>query len=297
VTADARSESGWQTDVLLYGVSALFAAATAVAADIPLQRTWGETAVWGYAAATAVAAFAWFRSRRTAGVGDRARALLAAAVFVAVALVPLLTAASRRADVGAGSNAQSEVIVVEEAADAALDGRNPYSTAFVDGPLAERPHPTQTHVPYPPGMLVFGVPRALGGHAPGTDARVWFALAAVPIAIASARRIGTSPSDQLLVLQVLLVLPTGALLLATGGTDVPVLAMLLAASVLAARGESMGAGVVGGLALAVKQTSILFLPFVALAIVRGRARFLATAAVTSLVVVVPFLLWDPGAFV
>ena len=297
MTVGSRTEPAWRTDVLLYGLSTLFAAAAAVAADIPLLRTWGETAVWGYGAATAVAAFAWFRSRRTAGVGDRGRALLAAAVFVAVALVPLLTAASRRAEVGAGSNAQSEVIVVEEAADAALDGRNPYSEDFVDGPLAARPSPTQTHVPYPPGMLVFGVPRALGGHAPWTDARVWFALAAVPIAIASARRIGTSPSDQLLVLQVLLVLPTGALLLATGGTDVPVLAMLLAAAVLAARGESTGAGLVGGLALAAKQTSILFLPFLALALARGRARFLATAAITSVAVILPFAVWDLGAFV
>jgi hypothetical protein len=218
-------------------------------------------------------------------------------VFVAVALVPLLGGAARRADIGPGSHAQSEVIVVEEAADGALDGRNPYVAEFVDGPLAARPRPTQIHVPYPPGMLVFGVPRALGGHSPWTDARVWFALAVVPIAIASVRGMGASRHAQLLVLQVLLVLPTGALLLATGGTDVPVLAMLLATAVLAARGEVTGAGLVGGVALSMKQTSILFLPFVALAIARRRGRFLVTAGITSLVVVVPFLVWDAGAFV
>ena len=297
MTADARPESGWRIDVLLYGVSALFAAATAVAADIPLQRTWGEMAVWGYGAATAVAAFAWFRGRRAEVEDVQWRVVLSTLIFVAVALVPLIAAVTRRADVGPGSHAQSEVIVVEEAADASLDGRNPYTAEFVDGPLAERPRPTQTHVPYPPGMLVFGVPRALGGHAPWTDARVWFALAAVPIAIASVRRMGAPPHAQLLVLQVLLVFPTGALLLATGGTDVPVLAMLLATAVLASRGEVTGAGLVGGAALAMKQTSILFLPFVALAIARGRGRFLVTAAITSLVVVVPFLVRDPEAFV
>ena len=217
--------------------SALFAAATAVAADIPLQRTWGETAVWGYGAATAVAAFAWFRGRRAETESARVRGLLAAVVFVAVALVPLLVGATRRADIGPGSHAQSEVIVVEEAADVALEGRNPYAAEFVDGPLAARPRPTQTHVPYPPGMLVFGVPRALGGHLPWTDARVSFALAAALIAIASVRGMGAARHARLLVLQVLLVLPTGALLLATGGTDVPVLAMLLATAVLAARGR------------------------------------------------------------
>ena len=58
-----------------------------------------------------------------------------------------------------------------------------------------------------------------------------------------------------------------------------------------------GAGLIGGAALAMKQTSILFLPFVALAIARRRGRFLVTAAITSLALVVPFLVWDPGAFV
>ena len=292
----AEGATGWRTDALLYGASAVFAAATAVAADIPLQRSWGRIAVWGYVAATGVAAVAWLRPGRSHDDRGRRRMLLAAAVFAVAALVPLVAFATRRAEAGPASNAQSEVIVVEEAADAALDGRNPYTAAFDDA-LAERPLPTQTHVPYPPVMLVFGLPRALGGHAPWTDARVWFALAAVPIAIASARRIGTSPSARLLVLQVLLVLPTGALLLATGGTDVPVLAMLLATAVLAARGKTSGAGVVGGLALAVKQTSILFLPFVALALPRERARFLATAAITSIALTLPFALWDLGAFV
>jgi hypothetical protein len=293
----AGTATGWRADVLLYGASTVFAAATALAADIPLQRSWGRWAVWGYGAATAVAAVAWLRRGRSHDDRARGRTLLAAGVFAVAALVPLVAFATRRADAGPGSNAQSEVIVVEEAADATLDGRNPYAAEFVDGPLAERPRPTQTHVPYPPSMFVFGVPRALGGHAPWTDARVWFALASVPIAIASARGIGTSPSRQLLVLQVLLVLPTGALLLATGGTDIPVLAMLLAAAVLAARVETIGAGVVGGLALAVKQTSILFLPFVALALPRGRARYLATAAITSLALTLPFAVWDIGAFI
>ncbi|HEX5937541.1 MAG TPA: glycosyltransferase 87 family protein [Actinomycetota bacterium] len=293
----AGGSTGWRTDVLLYGASTVFAVATAVAAAIPLQRAWGRTAVWGYGAATAVAAVGWLFGRRAEKPGLRWRVALAAAVFVVVAIVPLATAATRRADVGAGSNAQSEVIIVEEAADAVLDGRNPYAAEYVDGPLAERPRPTQTHVPYPPGMLAFGVPRALGGHSPWTDARVWFAIASIAIALVSVRAIDASRHARLLVLQVLLVLPTGALLLATGGTDVPVLALLLATAVLAAGDRVTVAGVVGGLALAVKQTSILFLPFVVLALPRGRARFLATAAITSLALTVPLALWDLGAFV
>jgi len=99
--------------------------------------------------------------------------------------------------------------------------------------------------------------------------------------------------------QVLLVLPTGALLLATGGVDIPVLALLLAVFVLAQRGEVKRAGLVGGLALATKQTSLLVLPFVALAMFAGSARrgFLATAGLVGLGLTLPFAVWDFGAFV
>ena len=45
----------WLLDALFYGLSASFAAVAAVAADIPLQRTWGVTARWGYVGAFAVA--------------------------------------------------------------------------------------------------------------------------------------------------------------------------------------------------------------------------------------------------
>jgi hypothetical protein len=42
--------------------------------------------------------------------------------------------------------------------------------------LVARPIATKTHFPYLPGMLAFGVPRALDGRSPLADARVWFAL-------------------------------------------------------------------------------------------------------------------------
>jgi hypothetical protein len=99
--------------------------------------------------------------------------------------------------------------------------------------------------------------------------------------------------------QVLFALPTGALLLATGGGDIPVLALLLAVFVLAQRGDAKGAGLVGGLALATKQTSLLVLPFVALAMPAGsaRRRSLATAGLVGLGLSLPFAVWDFGSFV
>jgi hypothetical protein len=188
---------------------------------------------------------------------------------------------------------------VEEAADASLDGRDPYVAEYRDGPLSDRPLPTQVHFPYLPGMLVFGLPRAAAGHAAWADARVWFAIVALAVAVASLRRMDASPDAKVRTFQVLFALPTGALLLATGGVDIPVIVLLLAASVLTQRGGSGAAGLMGGLALATKQTSTLVLPFLVFAIPRGpsRRRFVLTATLVGASLVLPFALWDWGAFV
>lgn len=288
----------WLTDALLYGLSAGFAAVTAVAADIPLQRSWGRTAVWAYGVATVAAAAASLRHWGEAQE-RRGRVLLAVTVFAVAALVPLAIASDRRAEGDPGDHAQSEVIIVEEGADALLDGRDPYAEGYLDGPLSDRPLATRVHLPYLPAMLAFGVPRALVGHAPLADARVWFTVFSLSIAVASLRRMDTSALARVRAFQVLFVLPTGALLLATGGVDIPVLALLLAASVFAQRGEAIGAGFVGGLALAMKETSLLVLPFVALAMPAGseRRRSLATACLVGLGLSLPFAVWDFGAFV
>lgn len=288
----------WLPDASLYGLSAGFAALTALAADIPLQRTWGRTAVWGYGAAAVAATLAsllhWGEARER-----RSRLLLAVAVFAGTALVPLAVAANLRADGDPGDHAQSEVIVVEEGADTLLDGRDPYAEEYLHGPLSDRPLATKVHFPYLPAMLVFGVPRALLGHAPWADARVWFTVVSLAIAVVSLRGMQASPQAQVRAFQVLFVLPTGALLLATGGVDIPVLTLLLAVSVLAERGETRGAGLVGGLALATKQTSLLVLPFLVLAIAdrSERRRFLATSGLVGVVLTLPFAVWDLGAFV
>jgi hypothetical protein len=288
----------WLLDALLYGLSASFAAITAGAAGIPLQRTWGRTALWGYIVATAAAVAASLRHRRE-GRDEPGRALLAIAVFALTAVVPLVIAAHLRAEGDPSDHAQSEVIIVEEGADALLDGRDPYAEEYRDGPLSDRPLATRVHFPYMPFMLAFGIPRALVGHVPWADARVWFAIVALAVALPSLLQMHTSPHARTRTFQVLFALPTGALLLATGGVDIPVLALLLAAAVLSARGETRSAGLVGGLALATKQTSFLVVPFIALAMSDGsaRRRFLATAGLVGFGLTLPFGAWDLRAFI
>lgn len=285
-------------DALLYGCSALFAGLTACTAGIPLQRSWGRLALWPYALAAAIALIA----ARVSGSEQqqrRRRTILVALVFAAAAIAPLAVAASLRAGGDLGAYAQSEVIIVEEAATALLEARNPYVAEYRDGPLVERPVATQVHFPYLPGMLAFGIPRALADPATWTDARVWFAVVALAVAGAALQRMAAAPEDRLRTFQVLFALPTGALLLATGGVDIPVIAMLLGVTVLVRNDQPVAAGVMGGLALATKQTSILVLPFLVLAIPRGRPRrrFIVTVGALGGALIVPFALWDVDAFV
>jgi Glycosyltransferase family 87 len=298
VPVEAPSSRWWTIDALLYGCSALFAGLTAATAGIPLQRSWGRVALWPYALAAAIALIA-VRVSGTDRQQRRRRALLVAAVFAASAIAPMAVAASRRAGGDPGAYAQSEVIIVEEAAIALLEAGDPYVAEYRDGPLAARPVATQVHFPYLPGMIAFGLPRALADPATWTDARVWFTVVALAVAGIGLLRMAATPEDRLRTFQVLFALPTGALLLATGGVDIPVIAMLFGATVLVRNDRPVAAGVMGGLALATKQTSILVLPFLVLAIARGRPRrrFVITIGAVAAALVVPFALWDVDAFV
>jgi hypothetical protein len=280
-------------DGALYAGSALFAWLTLAFSDLPLQRAWGRTAIWTYLVGALLALLLAVEARR-----GRLRLILAIAVMLGATVVPLVAAAWERDEGDPGAAAQSEVFIVEEGASALLDGRNPYAIRFDTGPLASRPLPTRTHVPYPPAMLAFGVPAAIAGLGPATDARVWFLVVSVVFAIAALRSMRTDEEGRLRSFQVLFVLPTGSLLLATGGHDVPVLAVLLAAFVLADRGRTDTSGLVSGLALAMRQTSLLVIPFAMAIVPPGRrARFLGWASLPSLVLVGPFLVWNPAAFV
>ena len=287
---DGRRGAG--LDALLYAASALLAAGAAWLASIPQYREWGRIAAGPYAAGCLVAVLL---SRRGAGV--RTRTWLAAAVFAGAALAPMAAEVVWRANTAPGLHAQSEVLVTEEAAKALLAGRDPYAATFLHGSLAARPLGTKTHFPYLPGMLAFGVPRALDGRSPMSDARLPFAAATLgAFGLAAMRWPGRSPG-RLRAAQILLVLPTGALLMATGGDDLPVLGLVLVSLVLAEEGRTTGSGIAAGLAAGLKLTAWVVLPFLTLAWGPARRRGASLAAAVAGAAVIPFIAWNPAAFV
>ncbi|MFJ8041533.1 glycosyltransferase 87 family protein [Kitasatospora sp. NPDC096147] len=279
--------SSWCLPLLL--VSAV--AALAVGLSSPpgtAQRWWGVLAGPGYASAALVA------------LGTRRRWGRAAAVVAVLGslVLPLLwlTVLGR---------AQMEVGVIERGTRLLLDTGTPYLHA---------PQAVREFNPYLPGMSLFGLPAALfgGGGLVGAlaGARLWLVLGTLAALAWSVRLVRpatgpadgpSGPPDRLTRLLWLVACPVLALPLAIGGVDPPVIALLCLSLAFARRGEAGRAGVVAGLAAALKWTAWPAVPvlLVLLAAVAGRRaalRFTAAAGAVALVAVVPVLLADPEAF-
>jgi hypothetical protein len=285
-----RAAGGLAGDVLLYGISAGFAAITAVSSTLLPHRAWGAIAAFGYLAAALVAG-TQLALRRPAG-----RTLLTLLTAVATIAVPLVVQAVQRA-AGRPDRAQEEVLVVEDGGARLLHTGTPYlgHDAIAALPADER---LLGYLPYQPGMALFGLPRAVAGVTWWTDARIWFALATAAALIVAALVLRGLPVRTV---QFATVLPVCALTLATGGDDLPVLALcLLALAWCAADPARFGAaGLAVGAAAALKLFAWPVLAVLAVHAVRRRAapRFLAGAVGLPLLALLPPLLVDPDAFV
>jgi Glycosyltransferase family 87 len=281
-----RSGGGLWLDFTLYALSAVFAGVTAATSTLLPHRAWGMVAVWGYAAASlTVVVQVLIRA-----YGIRTRAAVTWLTWVATAVLPLVIQAVQRAG-GRTDRAQEEVLVVEQAGQRLLDHGTPYLGRDAIAALPE-PDRLLGYTPYQPGMALFGLPRAAAGDVWWADARVWFAVVTAVVLLAAVRGVRA--------LQAATVLPICALTLATGGDDLPVLALCLLALALCATGRYTGAGLAVGVAGALKLfawpvTAVLLVH----ALTRGRstaARFAAGAIGLPVVAMVPPALVDPGAF-
>ncbi len=259
-------------DFALYALSALFAEVTAHTSTLAPHRSWGAIAFWGYLVAAPLVFL--LRTKRLE---------LTVAAWLATAWVPMFVLAWRGA-------AQEEVFVVEESGRRLLETGSPYLDR---ASLAALPEPLLGYTPYQPGMAIFGVPRALLGDFWLADARVWFAIVTAIVLFGAVKLLWPHPGLTRAV-QAATVLPLCALTLATGGDDIPVLALCLLSFALAARERFGWAGVAIGIAAAMK----LFAWPVALVIgfYAVSRRYTTFALGIPLAAMVPALVINSGAF-
>ena len=310
-----RAAGGLAADLLLYAVSAVFALVTAVTSTLLPHRAWGAMAVWAYAAAAVLVTGQMIVRRAAAGSeaahggvpagrglstyignGTGARAALSWLTWVAAALLPLIVEAVQRAG-GRTDRAQEEVLVVEQMGARLLHDGTPYlgRDAIAALPAGER---LMAYSPYQPGMGIFGLPRALSGVHWWTDARVWFAIATAAALIAAVRLLPRTALE-VRAIQAVIVLPICALTLATGGDDLPVLALGLLAVALAGATRYGRSGLAVGAAAACKLFALPMLAVLAvLAVATGHGRrFLPGALGLPLVALIPPILVDPDGLV
>ncbi|GIH13175.1 glycosyltransferase 87 family protein [Rugosimonospora africana] len=299
LAAADQARGGLAVDLGLYAISLLFAGFTALTATLPPHGAWGRIAIWGYAAATLLVLVQLTGRRRWPRfAGTAARTALTVLTWCATALLPLVIEAAQRA-AGRTDRAQEEVIVVEHGAQRLLDTGTPYlgHDAIAALPLDQR---LLGYLPYQPGMVLLGLPRAIAGAAWWTDARVWFALvtaATVGAALVLLRRSGANAPLLVRALQAATVVPVCTLTLAVGGDDLPVLGLCLLALACAATRRYGLAGVAVGVAGAMKLFAWpVALVLLALAIVHRRGgRYALGALGLPVLSLIPAFLVDAGA--
>jgi hypothetical protein len=323
-------------DAFLYGCSALFAGVTAFVVGIPLYRQWGQMALGPYAAAAALMAVVAGRIAATArtgrGVGPEAvpsgsgrvrrhgsaprpitgsrrwrvaRVLAFLIALFGATIVPLAMEVIWRSEGNAALHVQPEVVVVEQAGDRAAHGQDPYRVVDRNGHILIHEHTEpiyELYYPYLPGMVVFGFSTGSKVEARLTDARIQFLIFTAVVGLFALSRLRPPTDARVRALQVLTVLPTAALPLATGGDDMPVVALMLLGLVALGRRRPLLAGLALGAASSLKFTAwpLALLAMWAAADARRRraaGRYALGVLVVMGPVVLPVALRNPSAFV
>ena len=283
------------SDGLLYLLAAGFALVLGETSSQAAQWQWGYLAMGTYALA-ALAAF--LLARRVVRRQHLVRLVLLSVVIVGAVAAPLGLEAHWR-------HAQPEVGVIARAGELISKGKDPYHTydehGHLIGAIKDLPK-FESFFPYFPLMGVFGLPSAVTHKGKGlTDARIIMTLMSMIVSGWALALLRASKEQKLRVAQVLIALPTGALFFATGGDDMPILALMLLAVAALQRRQSNLAGISLGLAAAMKITAW---PMAAGALLvardpAGRAtwkRVLAWIGAIVIVTTVPFAVRAPTAF-
>ncbi|WIX89598.1 glycosyltransferase 87 family protein [Amycolatopsis sp. DG1A-15b] len=305
-------------DLGFYLACLAFALPTALVSEFYGYRIWGTfaTVAYGFGAAHSGYLLLSARSGRTPRGVPGSRWCGIAAVALLAMILPLALLVIRRLTgvdwliTPFSWAAQPEVWVIERSADLLLH----HGTPYVDVTALGRPPVVNDYTPYGPVMAVFGLPRALFGGTPLTDAltdaRWMFALAACACVLGTLKLLKW-PRVPVGAAQLALACPLTALTWAVAGPDLAIVGLLVLSCALAATGRVAWSGLV--LALVVSAKLIVAPAAAVLAVLvlvrRGRdrpdtrldwaalGRFAAALVATTAAVHLPVYLVDPAAFV
>ena len=284
-----------RSDALLYGLAAVFALGLGMTSREGAQWQWGYLATTPYAACALVALGL---DRLKLQRPSKARIGLLALVLLGSVAIPLGLEARWRV-------AQPEVGVIQRAGSNLSKDRNLYPSYDKHGklinPIVGLPA-YESFFPYFPLMGVFGLPSAETHKGKGlTDPRIAMSLLTLLASVLALGLLRASTKKKIRVAQFLLVLPTGALFLSTGGDDMPILALTLLGVVALQRRQNNFAGISFGLAAAMKLTAwpVAVGALLVARDAKGASAWKRIAAwVTAIVVVTvaPFAIRAPWAF-
>lgn len=190
-----------------------------------------------------------------------------------------------------------------------MRGVNPYGFNYVGTGLERTPwnqpfpNPALHHLDYWPGTIVLPLPvqAAFQGIFGWWDERIWLLLAAIAVWLLL-RRLVPGSAGRMAAIAFFLI-PGHSLLAVLGDNDLPMLALLLGAALAIGTRRFLLAGLLIGLAIATKQTSLIAVPILAAYAVGqqvGWSRFLRAAGLAVVAVcalLAPFVLWNARAFV
>jgi hypothetical protein len=287
-----------------YLAFAVFAGALGLFSGQPIERCWGACAAAGYAAAAVIL------------TATRARPAHTVAALIALACATVAPLAWQ-ATVGLSSlTGEGSLTVVRQAGAQLLRHGTPYL-----------PTDSLSHVlaydPYEPLMAVFGLPGAAGLTGWAGDPRLWLALAGAAGVCLTFLISRQTRADALRCAAFAMASPVLSLQVATGGTDIPVMALLSVALAVTAcqdrhahvtmgvaagtarrtRHADVTAGVVIGIACALKVTAWPAVPVLATMLAARRepksaARFTLVSVLTAVAAMAasaPAALRAPGS--
>jgi 4-amino-4-deoxy-L-arabinose transferase-like glycosyltransferase len=190
-----------------------------------------------------------------------------------------------------------------------LRGVDPYGFDYTGTGLERAPwgqpfaNPALHHLDYWPGTIVLPLPlQAAFQFITGWwDERIWLLVAGAAVFVLL-RWLLPGPAGRMAAVAFFLI-PGHSLLAVLGDNDLPMIVLLLAATLAIARARFLTAAILVGLAIATKQTALIALPvLVAFSVVSGMTwralpRYASLSALAVLAILAPFIAWNPPAFV